>query len=411
MKPHLNRSAATGVVAVVAICVFACEPGQGQTEEQVREIAAEVIPEIEKVVGLDFDSTPQIAVRSREQMQQYIDAKIASELPPEKLERMSVAYRLLGMIPDTLDLWSLLSDLYYEQVVGYYDPDSATLFIPKGTDRTFLRLTVGHELVHALQDQHMDLADILSLDRENDRLVAAQAVLEGQATLVSTLDMLPNKSLSSLDEVWAQLRETIREQQTQMPVLAAAPPLIREGLVFPYLQGAEFVRWFMRVYPDTVPYGPRMPESTEQILHPDRYSAGDAPTDLAFTDTLGILYDDDLGELETRIFLTGLTGSETAGAVGALRWDGDRYAVFDAGDDFGIVWWSVWDNETAATRFADIVEHEWPSHVGETERYVVERTEVEGIPGVLFMFGPMEWDLWDDPPRVTVRRFELESVR
>ncbi|MEJ2240042.1 MAG: hypothetical protein P8X82_17255 [Gemmatimonadales bacterium] len=400
----MNWTASTGVLAVVTICVCACEPGQGQTEERVREIAEEVIPQIERVVGLQFDSAPRIAVRSSEQIQQYIDTKIETELPPDELERMSVAYRLLGMLPDTLDLRSLLSELYYEQVVGYYEPDSATLFIPEGTDRSLLRLTVGHELVHAPQDQHMPLAEILSLERENDRLVAAQAILEGQATLVSMLDMLPDNSLSSLDEVWAQLRETIQEQQTQMPVLGSAPRLIREGLVFPYLEGAEFVRWFMRANPDTVPYGPRMPESTEQILHPDRYRLGDEPVDLAFTDSLGVLYDDVLGELEIRIFLTELTGSETVGAAAALRWAGDRYAVLEAGRDSAIVWWSVWDNQTAAARFAQVIDREWPGRVSATERYDVELTEVEGIPGVLFMFGPLEWDRWNDPPRVSVRR-------
>jgi hypothetical protein len=399
---HRRRSAAA--VLVLTVCLCACEPGQGQTEERVSEIAAEVIPQIEQVVGLEFESDPNIAIRSREQIQQYIDAKIESELPPEELDRISVAYRLFGMIPDTLDLRSLLSELYYEQVVGYYDPDSSTLFIPEGMDRTFLRLTVSHELVHALQDQHMPIGDILSLERENDRLVAAQAVLEGQATLVSMVDMLPDNSLSTLDEAWAQIRETIRGQQTEMPVLASTPRVIREGLVFPYLEGAEFVRWFMRLYPDTVPYGARLPESTEQILHPDRYRSGDVPVDLAFDDTLDVLYDDVLGEFEVRIFLTELTGSESTGAAGALRWAGDRYAVFETDGEFGLVWWSVWDNETAANRFATIVDREWPSHVSGSERYIVRRVDVEDMAGVLFMFGPGEWNLWDDPPSVAVRR-------
>ena len=60
-------------------------------------------------------------------------------------------------------------------------------------------------------------------------------------------------------------------------MFAAAPLVIREGLVFPYLAGADFVRWFMEDYPDTVPYGDRLPASTEHILHPERYREGDMP--------------------------------------------------------------------------------------------------------------------------------------
>ena len=42
---------------------------------------------------------------------------------------------------------------------------------------------LAHELVHALQHQYIPLDSIMRQPGDNDRLAAAQAILEGQATL------------------------------------------------------------------------------------------------------------------------------------------------------------------------------------------------------------------------------------
>ena len=381
----------------------ACAPDQVQTEGRVHEMAAEVQATIEQHVGLPFKSPPQIAVRNRDQIRAYLDAKIETDLPPAELERLSAVYRLFGLIPDTLDMKKLLSELYFEQVMGYYDPDSSMLFLPADLDPVVLRFTLSHELVHALQDQYMPVTPLLASERGNDRRIAAQAMLEGQATIVAMLDMLPDYGVEMLDEVWSQVRVQIHDQQDQMPVLATAPMVIREGLIFPYLSGADFVRWFVSQYPDTVPYGPRLPESTEQILHPDRYRIGDAPTDLVFVDSIDAFHQDGFGEFEIGIMLTELTGSETTGRLGAMGWDGDRYAVLEADGDYGVVWWSVWDTERAAERFVGILTREWPQRIRPGWRYAVERIAVGDQPGVLFMYGPSGWDEWDGPPQVIAR--------
>jgi hypothetical protein len=43
-------------------------------------------------------------------------------------------YVALGLIPDTLELRPLLLDLYTEQVMGYYDPRSTTLYVLREAD-------------------------------------------------------------------------------------------------------------------------------------------------------------------------------------------------------------------------------------------------------------------------------------
>jgi hypothetical protein len=257
---------------------------QGEVQEtgDMQQLAAGLVPMVERAVGLPFKSAPRVAVRSPEELRVYLTNKLDDELPPEELERLIVAYRLFGLIPDTLDMRELLLALYLEQVVGYYDPDSAMLYMVETADPSIVRFTLAHELVHALQGQYVPLDSLFSLRRQNDRKMAAQAVFEGQATLASFQVVFPEMDLESLGQSWGDYWRAVREQQERMPVFASAPLVIRETLVFPYLAGADFVWWFARTFTDTVPFGPRLPQSTEHILHPERYRSGDDPVALAF---------------------------------------------------------------------------------------------------------------------------------
>jgi hypothetical protein len=337
-------------------------------------------------------------------MRAYVDAKIEEELPPEEIERLTTAYRLFGLIPDTLDLAALLLELYTEQVVGYYEPDSSTLYVVDDADPTIARLTIAHELVHALQDQYMSLDSILSVKNQNDRVLAAQSILEGQATLGSMLAVMPEQDADDFGDLWTDVgvRQMMTQQQARMPVFAAAPRVIKEGLVFPYLAGADFVRWFSRTYPDTVPFGPRLPASTEQILRPEQYRAGDWPVNLRFVDADDALYTDDLGQFETQLLITEWTGNEPIGASGATGWAGDRYAVFETSGDFALVWWIVWDDQPAADRFFAIVSRDVSTRQIQGRERSVDRVDVEGHPGVVYADYPEGWQRARDLPHVAV---------
>lgn len=380
---------------LIPLAALACGEAP-ERQSEVERITQAVIPHVERATGLAFREPPVVATRDREQVAAYLRTKLDDEFPPEVLDRISSAYRLFGLIADTTDLRELLLALLGEQVVGYYDPDSTALYVVGDADPAQLRFIISHELVHALQDQYVALDSMLELQRQNDSKMAFQAVMEGQATLGAVAAILPEQDLQALPDFWRDYRQTIRRQQEQMPVFSRAPLILREGLVFPYVAGMDFMRWFNGEYPDTVPFGPRMPASTEQILHPERYRLGDAPVRLRFdaagaADAAEILYEDNLGEFESSILMWELSGSESVGAASVLGWDGDRYAVFEAGDHRALVWWTVWDDGTKAGKFAAVLRRAWADRVAPGRRHVIRETMVGSAPAVVLVDAPQDW--------------------
>ena len=104
----------------VALGIAACgERSEAQNDAEIRAAVDKLVPQVERALGLPFKEDPAVALRSKAQVRDYLVAKLETDLPPELLEGMSAAYRLFGLLPDTLDLHGLLLSLYTEQVVGY----------------------------------------------------------------------------------------------------------------------------------------------------------------------------------------------------------------------------------------------------------------------------------------------------
>lgn len=401
----MRRQLLAGALALVAVTAACRGQSRGASEDaDFTRLVDSLRAPVERAAGLRFRTPPRSALRSREQVRAYLIAKLDEELPPARMRGLETAYRLFGLLPDSLALHALLLDLYAEQVAGYYDPDSATLFGVAGADRAQLRLVLAHEMVHALQGQYLPLDSILKSTASNDRLTAAQAILEGQATLASIEVLAPGQDVARSPEFWEMYRDQVREQQSAMPVFARAPLVVREALIFPYLDGAEFMNWWRTAGPkDTLPYGPRMPVSTEQILHPDRYARGDAPVPLAFSPDSGVIYEDVLGENEIRVLLAALAGSDEVQTVVPIGWGGDRFRVYDAPGGPALVWYVVWDDQRSADRFLRSAGPALRRSARPGYRGALDSVSVGGRPAVRYVLAPAGWGRWAEPPVVEVR--------
>lgn len=395
----VGRHRAAALLVLLAACRGGSPGAIGQ--DRIEALVDSLRPSVEAAVGLPFKTPPRSALVSRDDVRAYLLDKVDKEYPPERLAGIETAYRLLQLLPDSLDLRQLLIDLYSEQVAGYYDPDSALLYAVRGGDRGQLRLVMAHEMVHALQHQYLPLDSIMYQQGDGDRLAAAQAVLEGHATMASIRILAPGAEVADSPEFWETYREQVRAQQQTMPVFAGAPLILREGLIFPYLAGADFMRWWAASQSDPLPIGVRLPSSTEQVLHPDRYARGDLPVTVRFADSLGtILHEDTLGELETHVLMAVLRGAGEAALDRPLGWGGDRYRVYRTPAGPALVWYSVWDGEPLAARFAAEMRDRFVPRTVPDYRATVDQLELAGRAGVRVVLAPAAWSSWAALPEV-----------
>lgn len=375
-----------------------------QTPQDLAAVVERLMPSLERISGLDRRETLSVRRQSREGARAYVAARLDEEMPPVEREAIRRTYVALGLLPDTLDLDALLLDLYTEQVLGYYDPGERTLFVVSGADVAELEPVITHELVHALQDQHTDLDSLMAGDRGNDPQTAAHAAMEGHAMLVM-FTVLAEQATgrvvdpAALPNPAIELGPAMEAQNSEFPVFRRAPKVVRETLLFPYLRGVDFVHTLWRArrplrrYP--APLDSLLPQSTEQVLHPEQHFIGrrDAPIDVTLDDIprgWRVVREDGLGELETAIFLEQHLGADARAA--AEGWGGDRYALITdpAGGDV-LYWLTVWDSAGAAARFARAVEE---AAALRTSRQVsVQEAELDGRAAVRVIDAPAGRDI------------------
>jgi hypothetical protein len=128
--------------------------------------------------------------------------------------------------------------------------------------------------------------------------------------------------------------------------------VIQESLLFPYVNGWEFVKRYVAKHPQPMPFD-SLPQSTEQVLHEDAYFGKhpDLPIVVTLPPITGSFYENDLGEFGTRLFLFNYLKDTKVSASAAAGWGGDRYAMVRTSRGNGIVWVSAWDTQLDAAEY------------------------------------------------------------
>jgi hypothetical protein len=318
-------------------------------------VAADV-PQIEKAVGVPFKRPPKLEIKSRDQVRNFVLAQLSDTATQRDLEGKEATYKVLGLIPDTMSVRRLFVDLLTEQILGYYDPKTKVLYVVSGAPDEYVGITIMHELVHALQDQYIDLDSLQRQRGDDDRQGAAQAVVEGEATYEQMAAMVGGNAnvAARLPGGWDRMRDLIRDSYSSQPIFAAAPMVIQEELLFPYINGAEFVRRFKEREPGKLPFQD-MPQSTEQVMHDHAFFATsrDTPIRVTLPKVPNAVYENTLGEFDTRLFLFEHLQDQELASRAAIGWGGDRYVVFKTANGNGIAWVSVWDTAVDAAEFVD----------------------------------------------------------
>ncbi|NMC69651.1 MAG: hypothetical protein GYA57_06230 [Myxococcales bacterium] len=298
--------------------------------EDLSRRAQEVADRIAAGRGLRPLAPIRTVVLDREKLVEHVRRRLREESPPEEIRAEGTLLERLGLIASADDYEEALYDLYEQQIAGLYDPDDRTTYVlddlvPAETD-----LTLWHEIVHALQDQHFAIGERQdALEDDGDRSLAFSAVCEGDATLTSTA-LQYDSGWPALE--WLVPRDLESLRAMVMPIQFAGlggPSALQEFLSFPYVEGVAFVRGHLdrggTAAVDALFRRP--PESTEQVIHPEKYGGPDAPVRVRFRPGAfagwHTAYEDTGGEFVIRLWL-GSRLSRSAAAVAAAGWGGDR---------------------------------------------------------------------------------------
>jgi hypothetical protein len=307
-----------------------------------------------EIGGVPFREAVDINFLTREELRRYIDEVVDSEYPPARAtadQRMLVAFDLLAA---GVDLRHTRRQLLQDNIAGFYDerPHRRRLYAVSEERRLTPQneLVLAHELRHAQQDQYMKVYDLLPRDVSDfdDRRLAILSLLEGDATLLMERfldrDLKGAGRASRAADDWAALTAS-------MP---RAPAVVRDLMVLPYVIGARFADevWSRQGGAGMREVWSRPPASTEQILHPEKYWAQEAPEPAAFdyrpAGAAAVITAGVLGEA----FVRTLLGAAADATVAAAGWGGDRYQVWDVSGRTLLLWRSTWDTDGDAKELA-----------------------------------------------------------
>jgi hypothetical protein len=369
-------------------------------------MADSLVPYVQGASGLTFLHAPRLGVRTRAEVRRYVAEAMERAFPAGRLAAVASAYHLLGLLPDTAGFARLVLDLHAEELRGYYDPVTDSLFAVAGATPAQLREVLAHEMVHALQAQYVDLSPAAQAGRDNDGRTAFSALIEGQATFATMRLLSPLRNIVAERNLWEFVTSHFRLDPMARPAYRRAPLWVREGLLAPYIYGAQFANyWQASRWADTVPYGPRTPRSTEQILHFDRYDAGDQPVALRFTadSTAEVMAEDVLGELEIHLLAGQLAGARSLGALAPIGWGGDRYRVVATPAGAALVWYAVWDDPESAAAFAGGTGAALAGRRKAGYRARFDTLAVGSHPATRYVLAPEGWSGWESLPGVKAR--------
>jgi hypothetical protein len=333
-----------------------------------REMTGEELQrEVADIGGVAFRRNVPLEFLDRRGLAAYLAEVLDAEYPEERAQADARTLVAFGLLEPGTDLRSLRARLLEQNVAGFYDdrPGKKRLYAVSGERRLTPanQLILSHELRHALQDQYLDVHGMLddSVGDFDDRRLALLSLLEGDATLLMQqflLRRLPG------GERGAELGGL----PLPAPPVEGAPPVLRDQLVLPYTAGLDFIQavWKRGGWAAVRSAWDHPPVSTEQVLHPSKYLAGEMPRpeSVVYAPPRGrVINEGVLGEMLARTLL----GDDGEGG-GAAGWGGDAFRVWDLSGKTLLVWRAVWDTPAEGSAFARGLRTRLAASPGASER-------------------------------------------
>lgn len=314
--------------------------GTAEERQQPRTVVsaqrlARVERQVEQIRGLRFKRPVRVEVMTGAEVRAYAEREMSGASAQRSLATSGELMKLLGLVDPDVDFEQVNSDVYGEQVAGFYDPRRERLALVEGVGID--DATLAHELTHALEDQYFDLERLggdadAGVVFDGDAATGETGLVEGTATLVMTRFLERNPGAVSLGDAFGQLLSA----SSARPL----PPAVMRSLVFPYTAGQSFAE---RLYATTGDWRlldnalrDRPPVSSAELVDPARWLRVERPEPVALppADTGGAgwrrVAQTTFGEFDLRELLVDTLGEHGAGRV-ASSWTGGRLVLWRRG--------------------------------------------------------------------------------
>jgi hypothetical protein len=366
-------------------CPTASRPPEVVGREPLRANPAwqEILERTSELRGLAPRRDIYRAPLTRETFDRRYEGQYAEYYQSRNVDTSRLMLVAFGLVDPGFNLPEELRRLNTTLPLGLFDSDNDVLFVQRDPpDSPLARVTMAHEITHALQHQHYDLQALLPTGnnprpdaphRDPDQVMAIRALIEGDAVLVQRM-----YQATTVRDPAEQQRFAEEEDRASSGVdFDRLPYVVTETTYAPYTWGPSFIYGVLGDGPLTTygQYGPavdrlfrRLPASTSQILHPERYRAGVEPVPVQMRDLGPVLGTEwvglgsgPLGELSHRFILENwLRQTDPERAIDASNgWTGDRVAVYHRGDDdetqvrdLAVVLKTRWESPRAADAWA-----------------------------------------------------------
>lgn len=330
-------------------CILLMIPAVLVPEDSVRDIKKKLA----HFGGLPFKSDVPVKYFDRKFLKSYIEKIFEEDYPDDLAAKESLFLQVMGFSDDPIDLKSIRKQILISNIGGLYNEKTKELFALEEYREIDMinSLVIVHELRHAIQDQHFDISALLGkMSDYDDRKLAVLSALEGDATIVmiqySGFDPEILADQMSPDSVLSMA------QAGNTALLNQAPDIVKYQLLMPYINGLKFVSHILKKkkigFMNRILHSP--PESSEQILHPEKYLKKELPVAVSVSfrpQGYELYHDGVIGEYYINILMK----SEYNYRDVAAGWGGDRFEVFKNGDKYFLIWESEWDSEKIRARF------------------------------------------------------------
>jgi hypothetical protein len=321
-----------GIVVATASPLHGVEPGRTRSPRLWDERVLAFVGFVEGERGLDFERPVRVEFLSDRAFKRRLhgDRELTKQDRAD-IRRTEGQFRALGLAEGDFSLLEAEETYDDDFTVGFYDIEREALVVRgRSLDDIETRVTVVHELVHALQDQHFDLDRLYEKASTSGETFGLDALVEGDATAVEEA-YLGTLSATEQDEYYGMTPDG--GLPPEEPLSADVPAALSLFYDAPYTLGLSFV-WLLDADGGTEARDAAFRKgvrSDEQVIDPvawrQRQRPVKVPTPKLRSGERRSGESDEFGALSLYLLLASRLDARTA-LEAATGWGGDRFAGF-----------------------------------------------------------------------------------